>query len=75
MHTQQVGQAIISLIERQSWEEYGGQGVLRSTPSNEACVAGTLLVRQTAAVHKQIAKLLRNMKAESAGAGWGGHFH
>jgi hypothetical protein len=70
-YTQQVGQAIVSLIERDSWEEHGGKGVLRATPSNEPHTAGTLLVRQTAAVHKQIAKLLRNLQTGPRG-GWGG---
>jgi hypothetical protein len=69
-YTQQVGEAIVALIERESWQQHGGLGILHAVPSNEQNVAGTVIVRQTAAVHKQIGKLLRDIK--SAGPSYGG---
>jgi hypothetical protein len=73
-YSQQVGEAITALLEPQTWEQRGGQGTLRVIPGNESRVAGMLVVRQTSAVHKQIAKLLRDLDLPAPGGFGGGIF-
>jgi type II secretory pathway component GspD/PulD (secretin) len=62
-YTEEVGKAVIELIEPNTWQGQGGDGSLRVIPSNRPGVAGTLVVRQTRAVHKQIDKLLLDLQA------------
>jgi len=48
----ELAQLIPDLIEPESWEGAGGDGVIRA-------IHGTLVVRQTAEVHRQIRRLLQ----------------
>jgi hypothetical protein len=60
--------AIPAMIEPTSWQQAGGEGTIHALPLGGDDALGTLLIRQTPAVHAQVTRLLMQLNA-SGGLG------
>ena len=66
---QQLAVVIPTVIERDTWREAGGAGVIQAVPSTGSSgIAGALVVRQTKSVHAEIARFLRDLESKGLGA-------
>ena len=65
---QELASAIPQLVEPATWSQAGGTGAIHAIPpSANSRLAGALVVRQTRAVHVQIAQLLSELKGKGLG--------
>jgi hypothetical protein len=72
----ELAETIPLVIEPASWQQAGGEGTISALPVGGDKTLGTLLIRQTPAVHAQITRLLMQLNAEGglspsmSGLGW-----
>jgi hypothetical protein len=59
----ELAEVIPAMIEPQSWLGAGGTGTIRALPIGGSTAFGTMLVRQTPAVHARIVQLLMQLDA------------
>jgi hypothetical protein len=57
--SEQIGDALIDLVEPETWKKNGGQGEMR-------VLTGAILVRQTPAVHSLIEKTLSTLSGQTS---------